>query len=345
MKKKVMIISFFLAAVFIFGFFTGCGRFVGAESYESIMINSLLELERLPQIISAERVTEAQILEAHEWYPYSWFSRQYQYGDFSNLVVYEIIYETADGAQVLGFIVAPADYLENEYQYPVLIRNRGLVNLQGAAPPFAANRLIVRGVPFANAGYITMLTFHRDGRVHVEGEKYDQIGGDDLYDIIALMDLSEHFGFKAPGLFMAGESLGGMKTLMILKEDERIDGAVVFAAMGDFEEYYLSQIALGGNAAWQMGRLAAAIGGNLDEAPEKYIARSAVNWADEIDTPLLLIHGSLDDTVPVSHSKRIYDKMRAAGRDVELKIYEDLGHSVFYYEGAIEYAIDWLRSR
>jgi dipeptidyl aminopeptidase/acylaminoacyl peptidase len=47
-------------------------------------------------------------------------------------------------------------------------------------------------------------------------------------------------------------------------------------------------------------------------------AVSPINAIDRIHVPLLLIHGKKDVTVDFENSQRMYDKMRKAGKTVEL---------------------------
>ena len=47
-------------------------------------------------------------------------------------------------------------------------------------------------------------------------------------------------------------------------------------------------------------------------------AVSPINAVDRIKTPLLLIHGKKDVTVDSGQSVKMYDRMRKAGKNVEL---------------------------
>jgi dipeptidyl aminopeptidase/acylaminoacyl peptidase len=54
--------------------------------------------------------------------------------------------------------------------------------------------------------------------------------------------------------------------------------------------------------------------------------RSPISYADRISVPLLLMHGDSDPVVPLSSTLAFADRMRAAGRDVELHVFEGEGH-------------------
>jgi len=57
--------------------------------------------------------------------------------------------------------------------------------------------------------------------------------------------------------------------------------------------------------------------------------------------PLLLVHGSQDETVDVSHAHRLYAQ---AGEPKQLAIVEGAGHRLRHSEEAMDIVIDWLKS-
>jgi fermentation-respiration switch protein FrsA (DUF1100 family) len=68
--------------------------------------------------------------------------------------------------------------------------------------------------------------------------------------------------------------------------------------------------------------------------PVDYIARIAPR-------PLLLVHGSRDETVDVSHARRLYAQ---AGQPKQLAIVEGAGHRLRHSEAAMAIVIDWLKT-
>jgi len=54
---------------------------------------------------------------------------------------------------------------------------------------------------------------------------------------------------------------------------------------------------------------------------------SPVTRCAEIAAPVLLFHGRQDACVPVSHATSLADSLRRAGKEHELVIYEDEGHT------------------
>lgn len=66
--------------------------------------------------------------------------------------------------------------------------------------------------------------------------------------------------------------------------------------------------------------------GPLPEAVERYRARSPLNLAGDIKSPLLILHGDEDKVVPVEQSLSLADRVRRAGGTVEMHVYEGEGH-------------------
>jgi len=305
------------------------------------VISSLSELELLPQIVSAQRLSGAEAADSSRF-----FFPHYLPGDLDHLVVYEIVYKTPDGAFLRGFVSAPADYLENTY--PVIIRsNPEGYGRHGGTDWFGLRK----GVRLTEEGFIVIQFRHRHDLANraeeydlygtmflanVEGGIPSQFGGNDLYDITTLIEISEHFGFSADKRFLKGD----MRAYILLRREDLVDAAIIYRAIPDFEAYYMELVEeiefLGelGREANQpqavidavidamvrphythLERIRSALGGSPGQARDEFFNRSAIRWADEITTPLLFIQNEgsfLFDTYGV------YGRMSRAGRDVTM---------------------------
>ncbi len=128
---------------------------------------------------------------------------------------------------------------------------------------------------------------------------------------------------RAPGAPVAvlGLSVGGAGAIHAAAHDDRI-GAVVtvgaFASPADLMRAELRAHGVPGVAAGAVLRYAElSIGRRLDEiAPERQIARVRV--------PVLLVHGTDDDIVPVEHARRL---AAAGGDTARLLLLDGRGHS------------------
>jgi acetyl esterase/lipase len=70
------------------------------------------------------------------------------------------------------------------------------------------------------------------------------------------------------------------------------------------------------------------LGGPVEENRAKAIAASATTYISKDDSPFLIIHGENDESIPVSQSKLLATKLKAAGVPVTLIVAEGRGHGV-----------------
>ena len=63
-----------------------------------------------------------------------------------------------------------------------------------------------------------------------------------------------------------------------------------------------------------------------DRVPEAYHIRSSIYFVEQINCPLLLLHGEADDVIPVRHTLRLASEMEKLGKPFELEVFENEGH-------------------
>jgi dipeptidyl aminopeptidase/acylaminoacyl peptidase len=247
------------------------------------MSNSIEELARLSDVLSIEEVITG-VDELDE-----------------GAYLYRIMY-LSDGYTVEGYIAAPKDYLEQAEPYPVLIYNRG-----GNADYGAVNS----NFPPAIAITLKAIVFASQYRETHEGTGKDEFGGDDVHDVIKLLDFVERCTFAdKEHIIMWGESRGSIMTYEILRMDDRIRAAIVTGSVPDLVATYNQRNQLMKNM------LKYRVGGTPDEVPEEYSKRSAIQWAEEINTPLLIFHTEDDTRAPVEDVDKFFSVMESFGKDV-----------------------------
>lgn len=141
------------------------------------------------------------------------------------------------------------------------------------------------------------------------------------------------------GIFVVGTSTGGSLALTAAVDDERVKGIALLGARADFTEWidyphrFLSH--------------AREIGAIRDSAfPPRFS-----EWAGEFGKihpldaaakfaprPLLVLHGSDDDSVPSSDARRFVD----AHGDAELRLLAGAGHRLRHDPRAIAILLGWL---
>src|SRR3546814_13770601 len=77
--------------------------------------------------------------------------------------------------------------------------------------------------------------------------------------------------------------------------------------------------------------------------PQRYISNSPYYRIDRIRTPLLIVAGNKDTTVPSDEARRLFVGLRRMGRSAQLAIYPGEGHVIS--EWSIGHATDVARRR
>ncbi len=234
----------------------------------------------------------------------------------------------SDECEVVGFISAPKDYLEKAGKYPVLIYNRGgngeFFKLKAGDTASLARR-----------GFITFGSQLRgvDG-----GTGKEEFGGRDVSDIIKLIDIVERCGFVDPEqIIMLGASRGGMMTYLVLREETRIKAAAVIGGVADLAAVYKQRP--------DMRRvLNYRVGGSPAELPEEYAKRSAVNWAAEINVPLLIFHAADDKNAPISQTDAFVKELEKHGKEFEYIRTEKGGHGFFDFTVFLKFAAQYVNA-
>lgn len=143
--------------------------------------------------------------------------------DLSKYVSYRFFY-TSDDLKIEAFLSAPIDLLGKK-KSPCLIYNHGGNRSYGALKN-------VETTYYAYQFHTICVASNYRGCGKSEGT--DAFGGDDVHDVIHLLDLCEKLdSVDTKNINMFGVSRGGMMTYETLREDRRIHKAVVVAGVAD----------------------------------------------------------------------------------------------------------------
>lgn len=224
---------------------------------------------------------------------------------------YEFLYEV-DNCEVLGYISIPNDCTK-ENPYKVMVYNRGgnskLGTVDGeetAGMCKGLNRIIIASKYRGSEGCTGI----------------DCFGGDDLHDVIKLIDYCEKFEFvNMDDLCVAGVSRGGMMSYLAAKNDKRVKKVISISGVTDL-------VASSEEREDMKILLTERIGGTYEESPEEYEARSAVYWADEIDVPVLIIHSKGDKQVAFSQAENMVKQLKKYDKEYYFVSYDDDLHGV-----------------
>ncbi len=147
------------------------------------------------------------------------------------------------------------------------------------------------------------------------------MGGADLHDLLTGVDEMVAEGSADPDrLVVAGASYGGFMSAWIPTQDRRFKAAVAISPVTDWwSERFDSSL-----GAW-VGDF---LGGQPDEVPHEYTARSPVLHVANVSTPVLLTAGQHDRATPVGQAVEFYRALRERGVPTEVVKYPEEGHGV-----------------
>ena len=218
----------------------------------------------------------------------------------------------SEGLKVKAYLYKPRR--TDGLKFPTIIFNRGSVVRGDIAPELVSffHRL-------ASEGFVILAPLLRqsDG-----GEGRDEVGGADARDLMNIVPVARALGFvDVDNLFMYGESRGGMMTYQSIRRRFPMKAAAVFGAFTSLQELVNEHPQQYNPALFKQ------LWPDYDtHKAELFEARSAILWADELNVPLLIMHGGADPAVNPAHSLNMAQRLQKAGKVYELLVYAGDNH-------------------
>ncbi|OMP67402.1 alpha/beta hydrolase family protein [Domibacillus epiphyticus] len=204
--------------------------------------------------------------------------------------LFSVVYES-DGLRVKGFLAEPADTM----QYDGFLYLRGGIKNVGMVRP-------ARIAEFAAEGFIVFAPFYRGNR---GGEGNEDFAGNDREDAFSAFDLlKQHKRVKNGRVHVFGFSRGGVMALLTAIH-KPVSSLVTWGGVSDMVLTYEERK----DMRRMMKRV---IGGSPSKVPELYEWRTPLKEASNIQAPVFIIHGRLDDNVSVEHAYRLKKKLNHA---------------------------------
>jgi dipeptidyl aminopeptidase/acylaminoacyl peptidase len=136
-------------------------------------------------------------------------------------------------------------------------------------------------------------------------------------------------------LAVMGLSNGGYSTLALIGQTRRFQCAIEMDGMGDLTADYGAMGSTGTALAVSILEHGQdAMGGPPWQYPLRYLENSPLFYLDRVETPLLMIQGGKDSTVPAFLGDEVFVALRRLGKDVEYRKYEGEDHSPLYWSYA-----------
>jgi len=215
-------------------------------------------------------------------------------------IVEEMTY-LSDGLNINGYIARPKD----KGQYPTLIWNRGGFGDRGALDHLTAYLILASTAAW---GYTVLGTQYR-GNMGSEGDD-EAWGGEDLTDSLNLIKAAENIPeCDMNRMAIEGASRGGMVTYRALKEKNIFKCAIVHAGVSNLVALQDTHPNIKKSIQRRFSDL------NTNELQRKLVELSAVYFADKLPkvTPVLIMHGTADNVIPISQSEELVSKFEEYG--------------------------------
>jgi len=147
------------------------------------------------------------------------------------------------------------------------------------------------------------------------------------------------------GPALLGFSGGAAVSIHVAAHDKRVSSVAACACPAEFDS-----LASGGGAPEVVEHFRRVgiirdpdFPGSAEEWLDSFRLISPLNYVSHLSPrPLLLVHGSRDETVAVSHAHRLYAQ---AGEPKRMVIIDEAGHQLRQDERAVATVVSWLRSQ
>jgi|AntRauTorckE6833_2_1112554.scaffolds.fasta_scaffold01388_2 dipeptidyl-peptidase-4 len=224
-------------------------------------------------------------------------------------------FKTSQDVELNGYMIKPLDFDESK-EYPVLMTQYSGPNSQSVTDSWSFgwhNYL-------AQEGYMVVCA---DGRgTGARGEEfrkmtYLQLG---KYETIDQIETAKYLSEKAyvdeENIAIWGWSYGGFMTCLALAKGEGIfDAGIAVAPVTNWRYYdniYTERFMR-----------------TPQENKEGYEDNSPLNFADQLQGNLLLVHGSADDNVHLQNTMEFAERLVQADKQFDMQIYTNRNHGIY----------------
>ncbi len=239
---------------------------------------------------------------------------------------YEVTY-MSDGLKVKGFLYLPtkkyagkSTTAKNVRKSPAIIFAHGGV---GGVP----SPLKRRARELAARGYVVFAPSYRgedgsDGEIEVAaGEVNDVLNAAKYVRALPVTDPRR--------VALIGASHGGIITLLAIQRDDSFRAAVCAYGVTDTFTWYQYLIDSGHDVTDPLSRKV--YGDGPSDKPAAFRNRAPALDAGLVRTPLLLIYGEKDITVPPSQGREMSNALKSAARPHEFFIVPSVGHGFLFF--------------
>lgn len=227
--------------------------------------------------------------------------------------------QAKDGWEIQGWLMRPINFEEGK-KYPFILEIHGGPHAMYGQSFFHEMQLL------AAQGYVVLYTnprgSHGYGQNFVDAVRGDY-GGKDYSDLMSAVDyVLEHYDFiDQDRLGVTGGSYGGFMTNWIVGHTNRFKAAVTQRSISNWLSFYgVSDIGYF-FTKWELGE-------NLLDDPEKLWYFSPLKYAENVETPLLILHGEQDLRCPIEQGEQLFIALKHLRKDVEFVRFPGANHEL-----------------
>lgn len=141
-----------------------------------------------------------------------------------------------------------------------------------------------------------------------------------------------------------GASYGGFMTMYLQTQTDMFAAAISHAGISNVTSYW-------GEGYWGFGYNGVAAADSYPwNNPELFTKQGALFNADKINTPLLLLHGTVDTNVPIGESIQMFNALKILGKEVEFiqvqgenHFVSDYNKRVLWHNSIMAWFAKWLQ--
>lgn len=239
-------------------------------------------------------------------------------------VALSLVTYSSGGLKVKGMLAKPLGYDPAD---GFLYLRGGIKNVGKVRP--------ARIAQFASEGFTVFAPFYRGNQ---GGEGDEDFAGEDRQDAFAAFRLLKSLP-SIRDVHIFGFSRGGVMALLTALEFPEAASMATWGGVSDMALTYVERKDL----RRMMKRV---IGGTPVKYPERYQYRTPLYELEQLEVPVLIIHGAKDGNVSAEHSYRLEKRLKELDKPVESWYFGDYTH---YFPPAVnrkvvEDVTKWMKS-
>lgn len=231
----------------------------------------------------------------------------------------EITFTSRDGLRIQGWLLRPSGFQDGK-KYPFILEIHGGPHAMYGQTFFHELQLL------AAKGYVVLYTnprgSHGYGQEFVNGVR-ENYGDGDYRDLMEAVNYClNHYSFiDEERLGVTGGSYGGFMTNWIIGHTNRFKAAVTQRSISNWLSFYgVSDIGFF-FTKWEHGT-------GLLEDPTNLWNISPLKYAENVETPLLILHGEKDYRCPIEQGEQLFITLKHLGKEVEFVRFPSSNHEL-----------------